>query len=112
MKHFWILALTLVLTAALFTGCGCTNTEMDDASTPTGMTGPMPTILPTEATTIPTTYPTRPTTEATIPDNNSTVESPSESITDNTDTTENTLESRSRNKFPETGSSNSKTSGR
>lgn len=107
MKHFWILALTFVLTAALFTGCGCTNTKRDDASTPTGMTNPMPTIAPTEATTIPTTQPTRPTTEATIPSGTGTIEDPSENVTGSTDTTENTQANRM---IP--GSGNSKPSGR
>ena len=68
MKKFGILAMTLVLTAALFVGCGCTNTKMDNASTPTGMTETMPTIVTTEPTTRPTTIPTVPTTlpDATI----------------------------------------------
>ena len=69
MKKIIILALTLVLTAALFAGCGCTNTGAGNASTPTGMTETMPTIATTEPTTRPTTRPTQPssvpTTEAT-----------------------------------------------
>jgi len=35
MKQHSLLALTLVLTAALFTGCGCTNQRMDNTSAPT-----------------------------------------------------------------------------
>lgn len=60
MKKICILALSLVLTAALFVGCGCTNTEMDDASTPTGMTETMPIATTTPPTTMPTTAPTQP----------------------------------------------------
>ena len=35
MKTFAILALTLLLTAAAMTGCGCTNQNMDSTSAPT-----------------------------------------------------------------------------
>ena len=38
MKTFLTLALTLVLTASLFVGCGCTNQKMDSTN---------PTVLPT-----------------------------------------------------------------
>ena len=69
MKRITILALTLVLTAALFAGCGCTNSNAGNASTPTGMTEPMSTSAATEPSTRPTTRPTQPssqpTTEAT-----------------------------------------------
>ena len=58
MKTFVSLALTLVLTASMLVGCGCTNQNMD--------TTPAPTVLPTneeiwnstEATTSHTTAPT------------------------------------------------------
>ena len=63
MKKICILALSIVLTAAMFVGCGCTNSEKDDASTPTGMTETMPTIATTEPTTRPTTAPTQATTQ-------------------------------------------------
>lgn len=65
MKKLASLALTLVLTAVLFTGCGCTNQNKD--------TQTMPTILPTEttrATTAPTQATTQMTTEATTATNN------------------------------------------
>ena len=39
MKPFAILTLTLVLTAAMLVGCGCTNQNMDPTT--------MPTVLPT-----------------------------------------------------------------
>ena len=64
MKRISILVLSLVLTAALFAGCGCTNTN-GNASTPTGMTEPMPTVATAQPTTRPTTAPTVP---ATRPD--------------------------------------------
>ena len=35
MKTFLTLALTLVLTASLFVGCGCTNRNIDNTSAPT-----------------------------------------------------------------------------
>lgn len=62
MKKLVSLALTLVLTTVLFTGCGCTNQNME--------TQTMPTIMPTEttrATTAPTQATTQMTTEATTP---------------------------------------------
>lgn len=40
MKKISLLALTLVLTAALFAGCGCTNQRMDTNTS-------APTVLPT-----------------------------------------------------------------
>ena len=59
MKKYLFLILTLVLTAALFTGCGCTS---QDAKYTTA-----PTTMPTIMTTAPTTEATRATTEATTP---------------------------------------------
>ena len=56
MKKYCILALTIVLTAALFTGCGCTNRN-------SGMTTPTTMLPTTEMTTVPTTVPTQPSTE-------------------------------------------------
>ncbi len=113
MKKIWTLALTLVLTAAMFTGCGCTNTNKDDASTPTGMTESMPTILPTEAPTVPTTQATRPTTEATMPTGNGATEDSSGGVTGSTDTTESMQESRGRTMIPGSDSGGgSRTSGR
>ena len=63
MKKILSIVLTLVLTAALFTGCGCTNQNRPEASTPTGMTEPIQTTIPTLPSTAPTTRPTVPTTE-------------------------------------------------
>lgn len=71
MKQYASVLTALVLTASLFTGCGCTNQNMDTTSAPT--------VLPTneevwtnETTTAPT---TRATTEATMPSSGDTTES-------------------------------------
>ena len=66
MKKLLILVLTLVLTAALFTGCGCTNQNRPEMTTPTGQPTTMPTMPATMPSTAPTTEATRPTTEATM----------------------------------------------
>ena len=62
MKKYCILVLALVLTAALFVGCGCTNTTtMETTSTPTSMPTTHATTEPTtEMTTTPTTTATQP----------------------------------------------------
>ena len=80
MKKFVIFALTLVLAAALFAACGCTNSKPapDQPSTLPPTTGA--TLMPTtQATTMPTTMPTTmattaPTTEVTtMPDSGESV---------------------------------------
>ena len=103
MKKIWILALTFVLTAAMFTGCGCTNSNKNNASTPTGMTEPMQTVPPTQATTMPTTQPTRPTITETTPTGNGLMEDSATDSTATSDSTESTLESRNRSSMPGTG---------
>jgi len=66
MKKYTILFLALVLTAALFTGCGCRNSQPMNTTAPTTM----PTTAPTTApTTMPATMPTT-ATDATIEDGN------------------------------------------
>jgi len=102
MKTFWTLALTLVLTAAMFTGCGCTNSEKDDASTPTGMTESMPTTPSTQMPTVPTTQTTRPTMEQTIPGNGA-MEDSATGMTGTTEVTETMPESRGRTSMPGSG---------
>ena len=97
MKKIWTLALSLVLTAAMFTGCGCTNTEKDDASTPTGMTEPAATIAPTQPSTVPTTQATRPTMEETTPTGNGAMEDATSGMTGTTDATETMPQGRSGN---------------
>ncbi|MGM9628386.1 MAG: hypothetical protein ACI3V4_09910 [Faecousia sp.] len=75
MKKYCILALTIVLTAALFTGCGCTNRNAGGAtSAPTLMPTTETTMPTTEATTVPTTNSTVPSTQETIDNGNGPVE--------------------------------------
>ena len=65
MKSIALLTLLAVLTAALMTGCGCTNPDLGTTAAPTVLpTNGEPTTRPT---TMPTTQATQPThTEATI----------------------------------------------
>lgn len=93
MKKICCLALTLVLTAALFTGCGCTNRNMGNATTPTAMPTTMPTIAPTEAPTVPTTNETRPATEETTDTGNGLLE---DETTTATEYTQSGVEGRAR----------------
>ena len=98
MKKYLFSVLTFVLTAALFTGCGCTS---QDATYTTA-----PATMPTIMTTVPTTETTRETTEATTPTadrGNGPLEDatmmPSES-TGSTNATDHTTESRDRSMQP------------
>ena len=68
MKKYTILIIALVLTAALFTGCGCRNSQPMNTTVPTTMPTTAPTTAPTRATEA-TTQPTL-STEATIEDGN------------------------------------------
>ena len=96
MKSFLIFALTLVLTAALLVGCGCTNRNMDNTSAPT--------VLPTNEELWNTTEPTtRATTEHTTVPTTETVTRSTDNTTDSTGTpatTENSMESRARRMMP------------
>lgn len=95
MKKYLTFALTLVLTAALFTGCGCTSQDAKYTTAP----ATMPTIM----TTVPTTEATRPTTEATTPTadrGNGPLDDTTVNTTTATDATDNTMESRSRQMQP------------
>ena len=77
MKKYAILVLVLVLTAALFTGCGCTNQDPSRNTT-------VPTTTPTRATTAPTTMPSvEPSTNATIDNGNGPLDG-MDDITENT----------------------------
>lgn len=67
MKKAFALISALVLTAALFTGCGCRNSKPAPTTAPTTM----PTAAATQPTTMETTMPT---TEATIPTVGPTIE--------------------------------------
>ena len=74
MKKYAILVLVLVLTAALFTGCGCTNQDPSRNTT-------VPTTTPTAAT---TTMPrVEPSTNATIDNGNGPLDG-MDDITENT----------------------------
>ena len=59
MKTFVALALTLVLTAAILVGCGCTNQNMDNTSAPTVLPTNEEIWNSTESTTRSTTESTR-----------------------------------------------------
>jgi len=108
MKKLCSLVLTLVLTAALFTGCGCTNSNKDSMTTPTGGPTTMPTIPSTSPSTAPTTQATIPTMEETTPTGNGAMEDETNGSTDSTgstgstDTTESTsvVEGRARRAVP------------
>ena len=99
MKKIWTLALTLVLTAALFTGCGCTNSNKGNATTPTSLPPTMPTLPPTAPSTVPTTQATFPTMEETSPSGNGMLE---DEIGGSTNATESTsvAEGRARRAVP------------
>lgn len=93
MKSFASLLMSFVLTAAMLTGCGCTNRNGGATSAPT--------ILPTtEMTTAPTTAPTQATTTPATTDE--TINHGNGPLVDETtgaaeSTTETTAQSRSRN---------------
>ncbi len=75
MKKIISLALSLVLTGALFAGCGCTNTGKNETTTPTGAPTSAPTTLPTTMpTTAPTTQNTQPSMEESTPTGNGAME--------------------------------------
>lgn len=82
MKTLLAIVMTVVLTAALLTGCGCTNRNME--------TTPEPTVLPTNEEIWNTTEATRsPTVTTTEPTVNTTLET-RDNVTGSTGTTEST----------------------
>lgn len=95
MKTVLAIVLTLVLTAAMFTGCGCTNRNME--------TTPEPTVLPTNEeiwnSTETTVNPTRNTTSETM----TTVPGTTGETGSTADTTptDDTLASRARRMMPD-----------
>lgn len=99
MKKYSVLVLVLVLTAALFVGCGCTNTTKME-------TTPAPSTVPTtHATTQPTTemteMTTMPTTTASEP--SETIDNGNGPLPDTTTATDSTLAgdaARSRQRMP------------
>lgn len=74
MKKFMIMALSLILTTAMLTACGCTanvgNTTSTTASTTTATTTAattLPTTAPTTQPTVPSSLPPQATTHNTMP---------------------------------------------
>lgn len=104
MKKYAQFALVLALTAVLFTGCGCTNRDMNNATTPT--------MLPTtQATTAPTTeMTTAPTTMATEP--SGTIDNGNGPLEDGTATTGATTDGTTDTTAPEGRASRRMPSGR
>ena len=105
MKKYAYFALVFVLTAALFTGCGCTNRDMNNTSEPTVLPTNEENWTNTEATTEMTTVPT---TAATEPSNtNETIDNGNGPMEDGTTGTENTVpENRARQHVPGNGNLN------
>lgn len=104
MKKYSIFVLVIVLTAALFTGCGCTNRNMDNTSAPTTLPTTEMTLPTTEATTMPAAEPSTGMTSA--PTENDAAGSTNETVDngngplEDTDTTEGTAEGRARQTTP------------
>lgn len=95
MKKYLSLALALVLTAALFTGCGCTSQDAQYTTAPTTM----PTIM-TTPTTETTRATTEATTESTIDRGNGPLEDATLDTTVSTEATEGTLDGNARRMEP------------
>ena len=93
MKSFASLFMSFVLTAAMLTGCGCTNRNA-------GMTTPTTMLPTTEMTTAPTSAPTHAATEPSM--TNETDETINHGngplVEDTTGTTENTTEPTAQNR--------------
>lgn len=96
MKKYLAFVLTLVLTASLFTGCGCTSEDARYTTAPTTM----PTIM-TTPTTESTRATTHATTEPTIDHGNGPLEDTTMDTTVGTDSTDATMEGRSRQMIPD-----------
>ena len=104
MKKVCILALTLVLTAAMFVGCGCTNQNMDN-TTPSTAPTTMPTIATSEPT-VPTTRDTHPTTQPTYDNGNGLLEDDitgTTGVPDATSDANGAVEGRARGVVPNSG---------
>ena len=102
MKTLLAIVMTVVLTAALLTGCGCTNRNME--------TTPEPTVLPTneeiwnttEATRTPTYSTTEPTVNTTLETRDSVTSSTESTETPGSTTpTEDTIGNRARRMIPD-----------
>lgn len=98
MKRSASITLVFVLTAALFTGCGCTNRNKPLNTMPTVMPTTQATTEPTHATTTPATVPDH-TVEPTVDHGNGPLEDPTAATTN---PTENTIEGEARSAMPRT----------
>lgn len=95
MKKYLTFVSAIVLTAALFTGCGCTSQDAQYTTAPATM--------PTIVTTAPTTETTRATTEPTAPTadrDNGPLENTTMDTTASTEATDTTVEGRARQMMP------------
>lgn len=95
MKKYLSFAFVLVLTAALFTGCGCTSQDARYTTAPTTMPTMM-TTPPTETTR----STTEATTESTMDRGNGPLEDTAMDTTGNTEATDNAMEGRARQMQP------------
>lgn len=103
MKKYVSLALCLVLTAALFVGCGCTNRNMDETSAPTVLPTNEEVWDTTEPTTRATTQPTTaPTTDSMPNETDGTIDRGNGALEDTTGATDGTVEGRARRIMPNT----------
>ena len=98
MKKTPMLAALLVLTLALFTGCGCRKSKPAATTRPTTV----PTVATTAPTTAATTVPTAPATDATIEDGNGPLPTDATLTTEDPAVTDGTAGDQART-MPDTG---------
>ena len=101
MKSLFAIVMTIVLTAALLTGCGCTNRNIENTSDPTVL----PTneeIWNTTETTVPITTTTEPTMNTTHETrDNTTASTENSGNTGDTTPTDDNMASRARRIMPD-----------
>lgn len=109
MKTIFALVLTLVLTASMLVGCGCTNRNIDNTSAPTVLPTNEEMWNTTDATTRNTTVPTttQATTDPTMNTTRETIDNGNGGIDDTLSTTDSaptdsTVEDRARRMIPGT----------
>jgi len=100
MKTITALVLTLVLTASLLVGCGCTNRNIENTSAPTVLPTNEEIWNTTEATTRPTTAMTSEPTAPTTTETNGTTSQETDNSGD-TAPTDDTIGSRARRMMPQ-----------
>ena len=103
MKTILAIVMTVVLTAALLTGCGCTNRNIETTTEPTVLPTNEEMWNTTEATRTPTHATTAPTENTTTETRDNATVSPTETTGHTADTTptEDTVESRARRMIPD-----------